>query len=179
METTEFIGLREHFNRNHILLCFNGPTSRSLIEEIGNALKIYLHADNAQPSAVMDVFSVYVEMTQNIRHYAESSDYNDLDSSATILVARDDDGRYVIQAGNLVEKQTGDALMFRIDALAQMNKDQLKAAYKSQLRQPRDENGTGAGLGLIDMSRKSFVPLSASLTPVSECRCFFSLRAII
>ena len=179
METTELIGLREHFNRNHILLCFNGPTSRSLIEEIGNALKIYLHADNAQPSAVMDVFSVYVEMTQNIRHYAESSDYNDLDSSATILVARDDDGRYVIQAGNLVEKQTGDALMFRIDALAKMNKDQLKAAYKSQLRQPRDENNTGAGLGLIDMSRRSFSPLSASLTPVSECRCFFSLRAII
>ena len=179
METTELIGLREHFNRNHILLCFNGPTSRSLIEEIGNALKIYLHADNAQPSAVMDVFSVYVEMTQNIRHYAESSDYNDLDSSATILVARDDDGRYVIQAGNLVEKQTGDALMFRVDALAKMNKDQLKAAYKSQLRQPRDENNTGAGLGLIDMSRKSFAPLSASLTPVSECRCFFSLRAII
>ena len=179
METTELIGLREHFNRNHILLCFNGPTSRSLIEEIGNALKIYLHADNAQPSAVMDVFSVYVEMTQNIRHYAESSDYNDLDSSATILVARNDDGRYVIQAGNLVEKQTGDALMFRIDALAKMNKDQLKAAYKSQLRQPRDENNTGAGLGLIDMSRRSFSPLSASLTPVSECRCFFSLRAII
>ena len=179
METTELISLREHFNRNHILLCFNGPTSRSLIEEIGNALKIYLHADNAQPSAVMDVFSVYVEMTQNIRHYAESSDYNDLDSSATILVARDDDGRYVIQAGNLVEKQTGDALMFRVDALAKMNKDQLKAAYKSQLRQPRDENNTGAGLGLIDMSRRSFSPLSASLTPVSECRCFFSLRAII
>ena len=179
METTELIGLREHFNRNHILLCFNGPTSRSLIEEIGNALKIYLHADNAQPSAVMDVFSVYVEMTQNIRHYAESSDYNDLDSSATILVARNDDGRYVIQAGNLVEKQTGDALMFRVDALAKMNKDQLKAAYKSQLRQPRDENNTGAGLGLIDMSRRSFSPLSASLTPVSECRCFFSLRAII
>ena len=85
----------------------------------------------------------------------------------------------MIQAGNLVEKQTGDALMFRVDALAKMNKDQLKAAYKSQLRQPRDENNTGAGLGLIDMSRRSFSPLSASLTPVSECRCFFSLRAII
>ena len=133
----------------------------------------------AHPTSYSELHFEFEPATQNIRHYAESSDYNDLDSSATILVARNDDGRYVTQAGNLVEKQTGDALMFRIDALAKMNKDQLKAAYKSQLRQPRDENGTGAGLGLIDMSRKSFVPLSASLTPVSECRCFFSLRAII
>ncbi len=179
METTELIGLREHFNRSHILLCFNGPTSRSLIEEIGNALKNYLQADNAHPSAVMDVFAVYVEMTQNIRHYAKAMNYDDLDGAATILVARNSEGHYVVEAGNLVEKPDGDALMYRIDALSQMSKEQLKAAYKAQLHQPRDENGGSAGLGLIDMSRKSFVPLSARLTPVNECRCFFSLRAII
>lgn len=180
METSDFFGLREHFNSNRILLCFNGPISRSLIEEIGKALKIYLHADNLQPSAAMDVFSVYVEMTQNIRHYAQAMEYNDLDSSATVVVGRNSEGRYVVQAGNLVEKSDGDALLFRIDALSKMDKTQLKAAYKSQLRQPRDENPIrGAGLGLIDMSRKSIIPLNANLTPVSECHCFFSLRAII
>ena len=105
--------------------------------------------------------------------------YDDLDGAATILVARNNEGHYVVEAGNLVEKPDGDALMYRIDALSQMSKEQLKAAYKAQLHQPRDENGGSAGLGLIDMSRKSFVPLSASLTPVNECRCFFSLRAII
>ena len=180
MDTSELIELREHFNRNNILLCFNGPTSRSLIEEIGMALKNYLHADNVHPSAAMDVFAVYVEMTQNIRHYAQSVGYDDLDGSATILVARNNEGHYVVEAGNLVEKPDGDALMYRIDALSQMNKEQLKAAYKTQLRLPRAENnGDRAGLGLIDMSRKSFVPLTASLTPVNECRCFFNLRAII
>ena len=180
MEPTDLFGLRDHFNRNHILLCFNGPISRSLIEEIGNSLKNYLHADDVQPSAAMDVFSVYVEMTQNIRHYALSQGYSELDSSATVVVARNSEGHYVVQAGNLVEKPDGDALLFRIDALAKMDKAQLKAAYKTQLRQPRDENTvTGAGLGLIDMSRKSVTPLSASLTPVNECHCFFSLHAII
>ena len=75
METIDLFGLREHFNRSRILLCFNGPISRSLIEEIGNALKNYLQADSAQPSAAMDVFSAYVEMTQNIRHYALARGY--------------------------------------------------------------------------------------------------------
>ena len=35
METIDLFSLRTHFNRNRILLCFNGPISRSLIEEIG------------------------------------------------------------------------------------------------------------------------------------------------
>ena len=180
MEPIDIFGLREHFNQSRILLCFNGPISRSLIEEIGNALRNYLQADHAQPSAAMDVFSVYVEMTQNIRHYAISQGYDELDSSATVVVARDEEGRYLVQAGNLVEKADGEALRLRVSALAQMDKAQLKAAYKTQLRQPRDENaGSGAGLGLIDVARKSIQPLSASLAPVNDRRAFFSLRAVI
>lgn len=180
MESIDLFGLREHFNRSRILLCFNGPISRSLIEEIGNALKNYLQADQAQPSAAMDVFSVYVEMTQNIRHYAMSQGYGELDSSATVAVARDEDGHYLVQAGNLVEKADGEALLAQVNGLAGMDKAQLKAIYKTQLRQPRDENAaSGAGLGLIDMARKSSRPLSASLAPASAGRAFFSLRAVI
>ena len=42
MDSIDLFSLRTHFNRNRILLSFNGPISRSLIEEIGNALKNYL-----------------------------------------------------------------------------------------------------------------------------------------
>ncbi len=180
MEPLDFFALRELFNRSRILLCFNGPISRSLIEEIGNALKNYLQADNALPAAAMDVFGVYIEMTQNIRHYALAQGYDDLASSATVVVARDGDGRYLVQAGNLVEPADGEALLRRVNELAALDKNELKAAYKAQLRQPRDENArSGAGLGLIDVARKAALPLSASLAPVNEGRAFFSLRAVI
>lgn len=180
METLDLFSLREHFNRSRILLCFNGPISRSLIEEIGNALKNYLQADNAQPSAALDVFSAYVEMTQNIRHYALAQAYGEVESSATVVVARDPEGHYLVQAGNLVERADGEALLARVDALTQMDKAQLKAAYKTQLRRPRDENtGSGAGLGLIDMARRSAQPLTASLSHANGDRAFFSLRAVI
>lgn len=180
METIDLFSLRTHFNRNRILLCFNGPISRSLIEEIGNALKNYLQAENAQPTAAMDVFSIYIEMTQNIRHYAQSRGYGDLESAATVIVARDAEERYLVQAGNIVEAADGEALLARVDALASMDKAQLKATYKTQLRQPRDAAATtGAGLGLIDVARKSSLPLKGNLSPIDEKRAFFSLCAFI
>lgn len=180
MQDINLFELRAHFNRSNILLCFNGPISRSLIEEIGSALKNYLQADQAQPSAAMDVFAVYIEMTQNIRHYALAHHYGELDSSATVVVARDAEQHYVVQAGNLVEHADGQALMAHVNALASMDKAQLKAAYKTQLRLPRDETAaSGAGLGLIDIARKSVQPLSATLTEVGDGRSFFSVRAVI
>lgn len=176
----ELFSLREQFNREQIMLCFNGPISRSLIEEIGNALRDYLTADRATPSAAMDVFAVYIEMTQNIRHYTRERDWSEQDSSATVVVSRDEQGRYMISAGNLVDAADGEVLMRSIDELREMDKSQLKSAYKEQLRRPRNAAASsGAGLGLIDIARKASEPLQATLAPATDGRAFFSLRAVI
>lgn len=180
MNDLDLYGLRDEFNRNHIMLCFNGPMSHGLIEEIGNALRGYLEADRAQPSAAMDVFGVYIELTQNIRHYSGLRGYEGLEAVATVVVARGSEGHYVVHAGNVVERSDGEALLARIEGLSGMDKAELKAAYKTQLRQPRDEDAvSGAGLGLIDVARKSSEPLSARLAPMDNDRAYLSVRAVI
>ena len=119
-------------------------------------------------------------MTQNIRHYATGHSYGDLDSSATVVVARDDNKHYVVMAGNLIETADGIRLQAKVHELAQLDKTALKAAYKAQLRQPRHETAaSGAGLGLIDMARKASQPLTATLTDTTCGRSFFSLCAVI
>lgn len=179
MNAIDLFDLREQFSRRRILLCFNGPISHGLIEELGNALRNYLTAEQVQPSAVMDVFGVYIELTQNIRHYAKARGYDETASAVTVVVAREGDG-YAVQAGNLVERTDGEALLARIEQLAGMDKARLKAMYKEQLRKPRDEDAvSGAGLGLIDVARKASQPLAATLSDLGGERVFFSVRAVI
>lgn len=180
METLDLLAMRESYTRQRILLCFNGPISRSLIEEIGHALRNYLHAEQAKPSEAMDVFAVYIEMTQNIRHYANLKGYGEHEAAATVAIARNEDGHYVVSAGNLVERDDGQSLVRSIQAIANLDKAALKAAYKEQLRRPRDSGcASGAGLGLLDIARKSSEPLAASLKEQPDGRAFFSLRAVI
>jgi hypothetical protein len=180
MHSVDLLSIRQEFNQKNILLCFNGPISRSLIEEIGNALKSYLRHDEASPSASMDVFSVYIEMTQNIRHYAQSKGYPDANGGATVVVGRLDQQHYWVLAGNVVERDDGQALQQRVEALSSMDKAALKAAYKAQLRQPRDKDSvSGAGLGLYEIARKASQPLSCRLEQTPDNRAFFSLLAIV
>lgn len=180
MDSIDLFSMRESFNRQRIMLCFNGPISRSLIEEIGNALRNYLEADQAHPSAAMDVFAVYIEMTQNIRHYAMQKGWVEPESSATVVVANGGEGRYLVTAGNLVELSDGERLQLKVAELAVMDKVQLKATYKEQLRKPREVDAvSGAGLGLIDIARKSQAPLQSTLQKLADGRAFFSLRAVI
>lgn len=180
MGSFDLFDMRESFNRQQIMLCFNGPISRSLIEEIGNALRNYLAAEQAPPSSAMDVFGVYIELTQNIRRYVIRKGWTEPESTATVVVARNEAGHYTVSAGNIIEPADGEELVSTIRELADLDKSTLKARYKEQLRKPREAAAdSGAGLGLIDIARKSSSPLQANLRQLTNGRAFISLRAEI
>ena len=180
MGLIDLFSLQQTYNQQRIMLCFNGPLTKSLIEEIGNALRNYMQRENATASSAMDVFGAYIELTQNIRHYAARKGWGEAEASATVVIARDPEGHYVVSAGNILDATDGPELEARVNKLASMDKAQLKAEYKEQLRKPRDEGAsTGAGLGLIDLARKATQPLACSLRTLDDGRAFFSMRVVM
>lgn len=176
--SSDLYDLRETFDRQQIMVCFNGPINAALIEEIGRALRDYLNLQQEKPNAVSDIFAVYIEMTQNIRRYAESHPELAGAANAVIVVSRDQ-GRYVISAGNVVTPGDGETLTRRVAELAAMDGAALKATFKAQLRKPRENLGGSAGLGLIDIARKASQPLSGALRAVDAERSFISLRVVL
>jgi hypothetical protein len=181
MDHSDLYLLRETYNQKRLLLCFNGPFSQGLIEEIGVALKTHLQSDSVSSSDASDVFATYIELTQNIRNYAKKHNLTDAEEAgATVVIGRDENGKHILLAGNVVEPEDGKALQKRIIDLAAMDKTQLKAIYKEQLRKSRGDENSGAGLGLIDIARKANQPFSCSLLPVnSGNQLFFSLKVVI
>lgn len=180
MEPLDLFSLQQTYNQQRIMLCFNGPLTQSLIEEIGNALRKYMQSENLTQSSLMDIFAAYIELTQNIRHYTAAKGWGENGTVATVVIAHDADGRHVVSAGNVIADADGQGLVSRIEAIAAMDKAQLKSAYKEQLRKPRADGAhSGAGLGLLDMARKASAPLACSLREIEGGRSFFSLRVVI
>ncbi len=177
MQPLDLFALQQRYTEQGILLCFNGPLSSSLIEEIGKALRNHMESQAVTQSSAMDVFGVYIELTQNIRHYFQTHSWPD--AVATVVIARDEAGHYLVSAGNLVDPVDGEKLLARVAALANLDKAALRTAYKEQLRSPRHSVGSGAGLGLIDMARKSNAPMVADLKALPDGSAFFSLTVVI
>jgi Family of unknown function (DUF6272) len=180
MNIVDLYQVRLSFDQQQIMLAFNGPVTQSLIEELGNALKSHLEREAVSHSAAMDVFAVYIEMIQNVRHYAVEKQLDEIDASAVVVIGKTETGAYFVSAGNTVHLGDGAVLDEKIKSLSTLDKNQLKAAYKEQLRRPRDETAsTGAGLGLIDMARKASSPIESTLRDLGNERGFFSLYVVI
>lgn len=183
MPQIDLFKMRTEFSDNEIMICFNGPFSRSIIEELGHAIKRYMEAEPAEKSAMTDVFAVFIEQTQNIRNYANSKACIENDHqfwcSAIVVIAKDA-GHYLVTSGNVVDNADLPGLVRQVDSLTGLDKAGLKALYKEQLRRPRQDGvDTGAGLGLIDMARKSSGPLTCSVQQIDQQHSFFSLQAVI
>ncbi|MET0225897.1 MAG: SiaB family protein kinase [Dokdonella sp.] len=168
--------LKEQLREAGILISFTGSFSHSIIEELGTAVKKYLESAESQKTAMVDVFSVYIEAAQNVRNYSERrlvAGQNDIDSSIVVIAKRDT--RYRIYAGNVVEAEDTAELGARLDRLAVMDKPALKEAYKEQRRKERGPDDLGAGLGLIEIARRATQPLEYTFTPLPDGRAYFSL----
>lgn len=153
MSESNLVALREEFTHRNVLVCFNGPVSHGLIEEIGTAVRRYLESDAARGKAV-DVFAVYVEFSQNMKAYLERKAFAAPERAAgTILVSRDGD-RYAVTAGNVVANEDLPALRARIDALAGLDAAALKALHRQRLREGPPPGSAGAGVGLVDVARR-------------------------
>jgi hypothetical protein len=125
----------------------------------------------------MDVFAVYVEFTQNMKAYLQRRAFTTPErSSATILVARDGE-RYAVTAGNVVANGDLPALVARIEALAAMDAAALKALLRQRLREAPSAGG-GAGVGLIDVARRS-AGLRCSTWPLDPGYSLFGITATV
>jgi len=181
MKIVNLYDLKETFNSEGILICFAGPFSHSIIEELGTAVKRYLEAEQMTKDTLMDVFSTFIEQTQNIRNYAESKrEQGNLDhdfNSAIVVIGRNGN-RYEVSSGNIVDRDDIRRATETLERLGGLDKTELKRLYKEQLRKDRPP-GRSSGLGLIDMSRKTTAPLRYTLRDIDARYCFFSLKAIL
>jgi len=172
--------LRMDLMVENILICFNGPFSHSIIEEIGRAVRQYLESDEEPPSSVTDVFAVFVELAQNVQAYA--SGLKDCGAgraldAGTLVIGRSGE-HFTVSAGNVIRRTDMPSLSSRLDELRILDRDGLKRLYKERLRAPRAAEG-GAGLGLIDAARRAAAPLAYKVSDIDEQFLFFSLTVLV
>ena len=167
--------LREQFSHEGIMMCFNGPFSHSIIEEIGTAIRNHLAAENIARIAVQDVFAVYIEMAQNTRNYMQMRSIPLTDAgSATIVIAKRGE-TYAVTSGNVILKEDINELSSRIDRINSLDPDGLKRLVRQQLRSKLPAGSLGAGIGLMEMAKRTAGKLAYTIRDIDERHAFFTL----
>ncbi len=170
-------------DEKNILLSFKGMITSELLTTILQIMESKMDSYEENPKVKKKVFNVLVECLQNLYHHIdkdiiiEDTDRS-ADKSALLMIAKKDE-MYEIMTGNYIEKSDIDILKNKLDLVNSMDKDELKAYYKEVLNDgTRSDKGT-AGLGMIDIARKSGQKLDYHFQEIEQNLYFFSLTVKI
>ncbi|ABO50369.1 conserved hypothetical protein [Desulforamulus reducens MI-1] len=182
MISNNLFELQKILSNNGLLISFSGRFSQSIIEELGEAVKKYLETEDRPKNDVYNVFSIFIEQTQNIKNYCEikkeSPHYERIANSCMVTIGKTETGNYIC-SGNIVEQKDAVVLTGIIDELIPLDKVALKKLYKEKLRQDISPDSLGAGIGLVDIARKASLPLEYSITTIDDNFLFFTLKAVV
>ncbi len=160
---------------SEILLSFKGNASDNLFDCILELVEHKLQLESTTKSTKKKVFKVLVETLQNVYHHLDDLPSNRGDFSVDFSL-RKDNLAYTVSVGNHVHKTKVRLLGSYIDRVNAMSQPELKAYYRHKLSQGQITGDGGAGLGFVDIVRKSREKIIYSFKPVDKDYSYFSLQ---
>lgn len=184
MLAKELAALRDTMQHDGIMFCFSGYMTEEVLTGIGSALKKKLEVESADKSTSKGLFSVFVELVQNVIRYSaeyeESAKRPDiLDLRYGVLTVGHSAEQYFVACGNVVRSQDAGRLSKGLAHIKGLDKDGLKELYKSTLRGETPEGSKGAGVGFIEIARRAEKGFEYDFQDIDAGRSFFALKAFI
>jgi len=164
-----------------IVMSYKGAATGGLISSMVDIVQNRLADLEPKLTVKKKVFSILVEILQNIyHHFEEVAMANEKEDDVIMFVlARSETGNYCINSGNYMSRAHVPALQRRIEETNALSQDELKEKYRQVLNNGNLSNKGGAGLGIIDIARKSGNKLEYNFNHYNDNLSFFSLTVRI
>jgi Family of unknown function (DUF6272) len=158
-------------------LVYKGPLNHQTMKFFTTMAeeKIALRCNDA--SVRRKVYHAMVEMLQNITRH--SADYDEKGNGNGIFVIGERKNYYYVITGNMVKTAHVRDLEDSIEMLNSMDKAALDNLHKEQMRYGDLSEKGGAGLGLIDIIRKTGEKYAYQFLRLDENSHFFILKSTV
>lgn len=163
-----------------ITLVYEGEITHQITKAFTSLAELEMTKEEEEGAVQRKVFHVMVECLQNVSKHADTPGLADhkYAGRGIFLVSRGENCYHVI-SGNLVENDKVPRLQSGLDRINSMSKEELTALYKEKIREGTLSDKGGAGLGFIDIVRKTGNPLEYHFMQVDEEHQFFILTSTI
>ena len=154
---------------------YSGEFTDSLTGHILSLVETSMEVESETSKTKKKVYYIMVESLQNItRHQSNTIDSKTKEGFFSIHKTK---LGYLVTSGNLVKKSNIEALREKIEKINSLNQEELREYHKEMLSAAELSEKGGAGLGLLEMLRKSGNKLTYDFIDVNETFSYFYFQA--
>ena len=165
---------------NNVILVYEGEFTQEITKSVLAMAERNMDSIGEESGIKRKVFNVMVECLQNIVKHGDEYISEEININTAIFMIGKHKNSYIITSGNPIKNEQVDELTQKLDEINSLDKDGLKKLYKEIIKggSGLTEKG-GAGLGFVDMARKSGQKLEFGFEPIGDGHSFFSLKTTV
>jgi hypothetical protein len=167
--------LFEDMQRNNLNYIYRGLFTQSITDNILLLTEACMHNVGEDSKIKKRIFTILVEGLQNVTRHQEidGEDAASNPNQAGIFIIQNQNGKYYITTGNPILKANIPTLTKQLEKINSLDPESLKLFYKEVLNNDKISNKGGAGLGLIEMARKSGNKLDFDFSDINSNYSYF------
>ncbi|MCS7073860.1 MAG: SiaB family protein kinase [Bacteroidia bacterium] len=142
-------------DNNEVLFAYKGDFTTELLKSILKTTDLKMEELGEERIVRKRVNSILIECLQNMIYHSEKFESGKEDISSSILVISRTGEGFMIEHGNVVTPEVAEKLSKHIDKINSMTGEQLRDYYNEVLTNEEFSAKGGAGLGIIDIARKT------------------------
>ena len=172
--------INHHSLDGEVLLHYFGEISQHLIKAYASGLEARLTNEGENSRTIKRLYNVMVESLQNIRKHSYIGIEQNEDTLTTggILITRNGE-KYLVTTCNAADASKITATMDWLWQINSLDEDGVKTLYKQRMRDSKLSAKGGAGLGFIDMVKKTGHPIKFHSDPLNDQLVCFLLTMSI
>ena len=171
--------LHQTMDPSNIILVYEGKFDQQVTKSVLLLAERNIDSLQEDPTVKRKVFNVIVECLQNIVKHGENLSNFKLQNGLPIFMIGRENEKYIIASGNALNNDQIKELKSKIEKINTLDRDGLKQLYKEIMRNNDISEKGGAGLGLVDMARKSGEKLNYDFRKINKDLGYFSLQITI
>ncbi len=160
-----------------VLLKYEGKVNRSVLLKTLQQIDTIIDADDVDRQKKRKLTNIAIESLQNQQLHSFSLDKKKYNLQPSFFLTKND-GCYNVIIGNLINNKECQLLEDRLNKINSLNDEEIKFLYGVVMKQTvvKFSSKGGAGLGLIDMKKKSGEQLIYRFQKLDDQVSYFSLK---
>ena len=160
-------------------LIYKGEMNHQIMRSFAFMANRKIIEKNLPTSIRKRIFHVMIECLQNITKHSDDFDQKDNKIGNGLFIVGQEKNSFYVVTGNIVKNESVKQLEAKLVKINESSPQELKDSFlKQMIEGPLNERG-GAGLGLIDIARKSGRKLFYHFVPFDKDRQYFLLGVTI
>ncbi len=165
---------------NEVSLVYEGEITHDITKAFTSLTESTMDKAEESSKTQRKVFHVMVECLQNISKHAEEVQSGNLHKEKRgVFLIHKDENYYGVTTGNVIALEKVEDLKNSLDYINSLDKNGLKQLHKEQIKNGTLSDRQGAGLGFIDIAKKTGNPLEYHFLEIDDKASFFILTSKI